>query len=221
VARSRLIVLLRLPLLGQVKSRLAAGLGSEQALSAYRHLLAATLDSVRELESVELRHTPDDGLLDAALPLRADWQTTGQGPGDLGTRMNRAFEEGFSLGFDRLVVIGTDCPYLTADDIRAAWKALETHDLVLGPATDGGYWLVGLRRSQPELFCDMAWGSASVCLETRRRAANLGLRSHLLRELPDVDTPADWGAYQSYRNANPSTSPLFASGPAADNLPFR
>lgn len=217
----RLIVFLRAPQLGRVKTRLAAGLGDEAALAAYRHLLNATTEAIRDVDSVELRYTPDDAASAVEPWRRTGWTLSAQGAGDLGERLIRAFAEGFGGGFDRIAVIGTDCPYVTAGDVRAAWEALHTGDVVLGPAADGGYWLIGLRRPQPGLFRGMSWGGETVFRETRRRAVELGLTVAVLRELPDVDTTTDWEAYQAFREANPATSPLFAGGPAPDNLPFR
>ncbi len=217
----RLIVFLRAPQVGQVKTRLAAALGGEATLAAYRHLLDVTLGAVRELDSVELRYTPDNASLSVEPWRRSGWSTATQGGGDLGERLVRAFADGFASGADRIAVIGTDCPHVTAEDIRWAWEALMSHDVVLGPATDGGYWLIGLRSPQPGLFSGMRWGGETLFQETRRRAVEFGLTVAVLRELPDVDTVADWEAYQASRAAKPATSPLFAGGPAPDNLAFR
>jgi rSAM/selenodomain-associated transferase 1 len=212
---------MRAPLLGQVKTRLAVGLGAEVTLAAYRHLLDVTTKAVRGFDSVEFRYTPDDASSTVEPWRRKGWSTAAQGAGDLGERLVRAFSDGFASGFDRIVVVGTDCPYVTDEDIRRAWEALKTHDVVLGPATDGGYWLIGLRSPQPGFFSGMNWGGETVFAETRRRVVELGLTVSVLRELPDVDTVADWEAYQAFRASNPTTSPLFASGPAPDNLGFR
>lgn len=215
------MVFLRAPQLGQVKTRLAAGLGPEATLAAYRHLLDVTTEALREFDCVELRYTPDDALLRVEPWRRNGWSLSPQGTGDLGERLVRAFDDGFAAGFDRIAVIGTDCPYVTADDIRSAWEALTTKDVVMGPAADGGYWLIGLRTPQPALFARMSWGGETVFEETRRRAEELGLTVAVMRELRDIDTVADWEAYQAFRAASPATSPLFAGGLAPDNLAFR
>jgi glycosyltransferase A (GT-A) superfamily protein (DUF2064 family) len=83
---------------------------------------------------------------------------------------------------------------VTAADIEQAWLALEEHDLVLGPATDGGYWLIALQQPQPSLFHDIPWSSEHVLQETLQRATAAGLRVHQLRTLSDVDTAEDWRA---------------------------
>jgi glycosyltransferase A (GT-A) superfamily protein (DUF2064 family) len=111
--------------------------------------------------------------------------------------LERCFRDAFAAGHDRVVVIGSDCPYLTAADIHDAWVALEGCDLVLGPALDGGYWLIGLAAPQPGLFRGIAWSTSTVLAQTREKAAGSGLRVHDLRILSDVDTETDWRKYQA------------------------
>jgi rSAM/selenodomain-associated transferase 1 len=117
-----------------------------------------------------------------------------------GERLDRAFTEAFGTGARRVVVIGSDCPEIASDDIEKAWAALREFDLVLGPATDGGYWLLGLRAPQPQLFRGIPWSSATVLNETLARARPTGLSVHLLRELSDIDTVEDWRTFLA-RNA--------------------
>jgi rSAM/selenodomain-associated transferase 1 len=114
-----------------------------------------------------------------------------QGAGDLGARMLRAFRERLAGEGSRAVIIGTDCPSLDAATIASAFAALEDHDLVVGPALDGGYYLVGLQAPQPVLFRDMPWGTARVLSETLERAAAAGLSVARLQPLADVDRPED------------------------------
>jgi len=111
--------------------------------------------------------------------------------------MNAAFVEAFREGVNRVVIIGSDCPALTAEDLEQAWRALDTRDVVLGPATDGGYWLIGLREPQSALFERIAWSTSTVLAETIDRAHRTGLRVGQLRQLTDVDTEADWLNYLS------------------------
>jgi uncharacterized protein len=91
-----------------------------------------------------------------------------------------------------VVIIGSDCVELASKDIRCAWRELKTHDVVVGPAMDGGYWLIGLRAPRPELFEGIHWSTDAVLGETLQRAKALGLRIQLLRILSDVDTAEDW-----------------------------
>lgn len=114
-----------------------------------------------------------------------------QGPGDLGSRMAGAFEAAFAAGAQRTMIIGTDCPDITPDLIEDAFERLASADLVLGPATDGGYFLVGLRQPYPALFEGISWGQETVLRQTRKRAQELGLTTSLLAALSDVDRPED------------------------------
>lgn len=114
-----------------------------------------------------------------------------QGEGDLGERMHRACEQAAAEGAVHIVAVGADCPEITAVLLHEAYQRLETADLVLGPATDGGYYLIGLRRPRRSLFVDMAWGGEQVLDETLRRADQLGLVTCLLPVHSDVDRPDD------------------------------
>jgi len=195
VTNRRLCVFVKAPRAGFVKTRLAAGLGDAAALAAYRRLLDVTLDRVRELAEVELRFTPDDAAGELGQWLRPGWTAAPQGGGDLGERLLRAVAEAHAQGIERLVIIGSDCPHVTAADIRLAWARLEEQDVVLGPARDGGYWLIALRAVRPELFRDIPWSSGEVLRQTLRRAQETGLTVSLLHELGDVDTVEDWAEF--------------------------
>jgi uncharacterized protein len=181
--------------LGTVKSRLAASIGASEALAAYNLLVHRILATLAPLSGVELCFTPDDAADQLRGWLHPGWQLRPQGTGDLGARMNAAFTHAFDAGADRAVLIGSDCPGITVDDIEQAWEVLGDSDVVLGPARDGGYWLVGLRRAQPDLFHAMRWSTNTVFRETLARARTARLRVRLARELVDVDTEEDWWEY--------------------------
>lgn len=195
----RLLVFLKVPRLGRVKTRLAASIGEEAALQAYRGMVAATLGAAGSWREVELRFAPDDGLGEVEPLLRPGWSAVGQGEGNLGSRLERAFNDAFREGTQRVLVIGSDCPSMQASDLLDAEEALSSADVVLGPASDGGYWLLGLRRPAPYLFRDMPWSTDTVFAETRRRVEAAGLRLVTLRTLSDVDTEADWQAWVTER----------------------
>jgi rSAM/selenodomain-associated transferase 1 len=192
---NKLIIFVKAPRPGFVKTRLASTIGASEAVRAYRRLVETLLGRLANLTTVELRYSPDDALREIQPWLRPDWEARPQTLGDLGQRLNSAFAETFGAGSERVVIIGSDCPEVEPADIQKAWTALLAHDVVLGPATDGGYWLIGLRQSQPFLFQDMAWSTAAVMPETLKRiqAARLGV--HLLRPLSDIDTEADWSRF--------------------------
>lgn len=192
-----LIVFLKAPRVGEVKTRLAADIGAQAATEAYRRLVQTVLRKIENLKHVELRFTPADAEREIRPWLNPGWRAAPQCEGDLGKRLHNAFENAFAGGAERVVIIGSDCPYLTAGDICTAWEKLRTFDLVLGPAGDGGYWLIGLRAPQPKLFEDIPWSSDEVLGQTLARAKALGLTIHLLRILGDVDTGEDWREFKS------------------------
>ena len=192
---NRLMVFIKAPRPGFVKTRLAESLGAVEACVAYRRLVEQLLGRLRGLAGVELRFAPDDAEAEVRPWLNEGWSSSRQGEGDLGRRLTRAFDEAFSGSNGPVVVIGSDCPEVTAADIHSAWDALGTHDVVVGPATDGGYWLVGLRAPQADLFNGISWSTAQVCAETIHRAARAGLSVFQLRTLSDVDTLEDWQKY--------------------------
>ena len=192
LAADRLIVFVKAPRPGSVKTRIAEALGAKAAAAIYRILAERVLANLAGLREVELRFAPDDALPEIAPWLRRGWRACPQGEGDLGVRLQRAFADAFAAGARRVVVIGSDCPEVGAADIREAWQALAGADVALGPARDGGYWLIGLAQPQPRLFTDMPWSTAGVFRQTVERAGALGLRVARLRQLADVDTAADW-----------------------------
>jgi len=196
----KLIMFVKAPLPGVVKTRLAKTIGAEAAASAYRILVETLLRQLQSLNEVELRFTPDDEVESIRPWLRAGWQAQPQGAGDLGQRLDTAFKQTFSARVRRAVVIGSDCPEVTPDDLNTASAALRTRDVVLGPAADGGYWLIGLRHPQPSLFERIEWGTSKVLIQTMQRARESLLTVHLLRELRDVDTADDWRAFLATQN---------------------
>ena len=193
----KLIIFLKAPRAGSVKTRLARTLGADAACAAYRELVETLLGNLAKLSEVELRFTPDDAESEIRSWLRKGWSARPQSEGDLGCRLRRAFDEAFLAGATNVVIIGSDCPEVCATDIREAWRELRAHDVVIGPAVDGGYWLIGLRQPQPQLFEGISWSSEKVLGETMQRAKAAGLRIQVLRILMDVDTEVDWRAFQS------------------------
>jgi len=191
----KLIVFVKAPRPGHVKTRLAETLGAEAACAAYRRLVETQLHQLSSLPEVELRFAPDDAVAEIQPWLRPSWRARPQGDGDLGRRLRSAFAEAFAAGNKAVVIVGSDCPEVTAADIREAWRELRTFDLVVGPATDGGYWLIGLRQPQPALFEGIRWSSEFVLAETLARARARRQRIQLLRILTDVDTAKEWADF--------------------------
>ncbi len=206
----RVIVFVRAPELGRVKTRLAATLGAERALSVYRELLGVTLDTLRPHADVELRITPDGAAegfgRSLGLELPPDWRIRSQGVGDLGARLSRAVEEAFATASGLVVAIGCDCPEITLADVEEAGRLLSGADVVFGPANDGGYWLIGLKRPVPEVFQGIAWGGPQVLAQSLDQLSRKGLTALLLRPLGDIDTAADWQAWQARSTNADSTT---------------
>ena len=188
-----LAVFLKAPRPGAVKTRLVPALGAEAAAGLYRALAEAVVAATRpdpgEYERLFF-FTPGDARaeVEAWFPGEALVAQDGQ---DLGARMSSAFDDAFRRGGDRVVLVGSDVPSLSREDVGFALSALEDHDLVLGPARDGGYYLIGLTRPRPALFENMAWGTGSVFAATMERAAALGLTVRVLQERRDIDTLED------------------------------
>jgi rSAM/selenodomain-associated transferase 1 len=110
---------------------------------------------------------------------------------DLGARMAQAFSSLFAQGYQQVVLVGTDLPVLPATHCTQAFSLLNTHDLVLGPSTDGGYYLIGLRRPVPDLFVGIPWSTEHVFEKTQALATHLGLQMSLLPQVRDLDTADD------------------------------
>jgi uncharacterized protein len=197
---SRLIIFTRFPEPGKTKTRLIPALGPKGAADLQRQMTEQTLIWVRRLAAEST----------VALEVRFEggnkrgfqkWLGQGlhfvpQGIGNLGKRMARAFQEAFQEGAGFVVLIGSDCPGLSPSIGSEAFAALEGHDVVLGPANDGGYYLIGLRQMVPQLFDAIPWGTEIVFSKTLDIAKGLGLRMHCLVPLDDVDRPEDlpvWG----------------------------
>lgn len=152
-----LILMLKYPVPGAVKTRLVPALGERRASELYRAMVRHTLDETRRFaakSAVSLTARVAGGLDDEAVRqwLGGAVRFRSQGDGDLGLRMERAVKDAFAEGASSVVVIGADCPELTVKHLDAAFRALDGDEAVFGPAADGGYYLIGLRRWIPELF---------------------------------------------------------------------
>ncbi len=201
----RVLVFLKVPRAGRVKTRLAHAIGARNAARLYRAFLADTLATVAESEawSVEAHFAPPESplarvrsLLPAGLRSRA--RLVPQARGTLGHRMAGAIKRAFREGAPAVLLVGSDCPLLTRGHLERALRALGDRDLVLGPAADGGYYLIGLRKPSVGVFRRIPWSTGSVLARTLERAETLGLSTTLLGELSDIDTLEDLNALRRY-----------------------
>lgn len=185
-----LIIFARNPVLGKVKTRLAREVGDEKALQIYLKLLEHThkvADHVEAQKHVFYTENVDEfGLLDYF-----KFQKKIQEGSDLGERMHNAMKSGFDEGYRNVIIIGSDCIELSTEVINEAFEALRTNDCVLGPASDGGYYLIGLRVLQDFLFQDKPWSTSDVLLDTLLDLQNAQLSYKLLPTLNDIDTKTD------------------------------
>ena len=199
-------VMVRVPVAGQVKTRLIPALGAEGACRLYRAMVDDIL--VQAQATGVLIHLFYTGGRETQLPL--SWrqgvdQRSVQRGADLGARMAHVFATCFAE-FEQVVLIGSDIPDMNAQIVLQAIESLKTHDVVINPTKDGGYCLLGLRRGVEfgAIFEDMPWSTDQVFAMTRQRLEGLGLGVGLLPILGDIDTPADLLAYQ--KNPNPAAS---------------
>jgi len=200
ISKERLIIFTRYPETGSTKTRLIPLLGAEGAANLQRKMTEHTLSRMKGLTAsndftIEIRH--DGGNEDVMKQwLGSEFEYASQGDGDLGCRMKRAFEDAFKSGAAAVVIIGTDIPELTAVDITKAFAALKQKKMVLGPAKDGGYYLIGLQKNEfspdvDDLFTGITWGERDVLKKTLKIASDFGLSYSLHKEMDDVDRPED------------------------------
>lgn len=180
------------PVLGQVKTRLAADIGEQQACDVYQSLLVNTLkNTVCDDWRTELWCAPDSSnpFLQAlgkeySIQLKVQWQ------GDIGERMLFALQGGLNRA-EKVVLIGTDCPVITNDYITAAFDALDSCDVVFGPVEDGGYILVGCKKKDGQIFTNVEWSRAETLKQNVESVERCGLSYQLLTALWDVDIAED------------------------------
>lgn len=190
-APSALMVFAKAPRPGRVKTRLAASVGDKAAVDVYRALGRTVVEKVAGGSfQTWVCFDPPDATSEMRRWLGEGLAYRPQSAGDLGDRMSEAIRYGLTIA-DRVCVIGTDAPDVDRGLVESAISALDGHDVVLGPAVDGGYYLIALDAPQPQLFQDIPWSSEAVLERTLAAARRSGLDVHLLRELRDVDHVED------------------------------
>ena len=187
--KSAVIILIRNPVLGCVKTRLAADIGSLNALNVYKTLLSYTRNITNSIDSSRLLFYSD------FIDFNDDWEDGIykkylQSGNDFGEKMLNAFKIALAQ-HESAVIIGSDCFELNSKIINLAFKKLKKFDIVIGPAKDGGYYLLGLKKVFPQLFQDKTWSTDSVLSETVNTVKDLDLTYDLLPLLGDIDTLQD------------------------------
>jgi hypothetical protein len=193
VSAVRIVVFAKAPLAGLAKTRLIPALGAEGAAELAQRMLRHTIATAMaaEVGPVELCVTPAPAAAPwTALALPEALQWSEQGAGDLGERMARAAKRVIDAG-ESVLLIGTDCPELSAERLQQAAMDLQTRQVSLWPTFDGGYALLGLTRFHPALFSNIAWSTSAVARVTLDRIAQLDWSVHTHAKLHDIDEPAD------------------------------
>ncbi len=194
-----LLIFIRNPEPGKVKTRLARTTGDAEALRIYQILLDKTRQAALEVQAERWLLYSD--FLDQADAWPADsFQKMVQHSGDLGERMAQAFQAAFAAGARQVVIIGSDCPDLTGSILEQAFRALKTADCVVGPVPDGGYYLLGMRAFEASFFQNIAWSTDTVRSTTLERMAAAGKTCILLPMFTDVDTEEDWLGWLAKEN---------------------
>lgn len=164
-SKNLLIIFTRNPALGKGKRRLAATVGDEAALDIYKFLLNHTVTITSHLYAEKLVYYSEE-IWENDIWDNSKYGKKIQSGNDLGARMAKAFEDGFRNNFEKIIIIGSDMYDLSQGDLEAAFKTLENHDFVVGPAEDGGYYLLGMTKYMPQLFENKKWGTKTVLKDT-------------------------------------------------------
>lgn len=189
-SKNLLIIFYRNPELGKVKTRLAKTLGDEKALAIYLALSSHTRFITKNLTIDKVIYYSKFVDTEDVWP-NTTFQKKLQNGNDLGEKMNNAFVEGFQSGYERVCIIGTDCFELSRDIIKQAFDQLHTNDAVIGPAKDGGYYLLGMKKHMPELFRNKMWSTDTVATDTIQNFKDLSIIYTQLEVLTDVDEEKD------------------------------
>ncbi len=192
-ADNALLIFIKNPIPGKVKTRLASSVGDEEALRIYRELLGHTrkvTSAVDTTRCLYYSHFIDE---------KDEWnpnlfQKHLQYEGDLGMRMSMAFKDQ-TTNHSKAIIIGSDCAQITASIIQDAFNGLDESDVVIGPSFDGGYYLLGMNSWHPGLFQDIEWSTSSVYESTLSSIKSLGLTYRALPTLSDIDYLEDWQKY--------------------------
>lgn len=191
MSKNVLILFTKNPELGKVKTRLASTVGDEKALEIYNQLLDYTRD-IAEQVAVQKDIYYAWSITENDRWSRPNFIKKVQVEGDLGAKMLDAFMQSFQEGKEKVVIIGSDCAEIHPTDIEKAYQALENNDVVIGPALDGGYYLLGMNYLIPEIFTNKPWSQEELFDVTTKELKSLQKTVHLLSPKSDIDYEEDW-----------------------------
>jgi rSAM/selenodomain-associated transferase 1 len=196
MTKELVIVFVRNIKLGKVKTRLAKIIGNQGAFEIYSELVKVTEKATQRIKS-DKRIYFSDSLENTKC--QNNYKAVQKGK-NLGERMKNAFQKGFDDGYERIVLIGSDLPDITASHIANGLQALKNHDTVFGPAEDGGYYLVGLSKMHTFIFENKPWSQSHLLTETLNELKNRNIPFDVLEILNDIDTFEDLEASSFYKN---------------------
>lgn len=181
---------------GKVKTRIAKDLGEERALEIYEFLLKNTYKNLGDVDHMDILLFFSDYQEEVTLkPKSGQLSTHIQIGNDLGQKMFLAFKEAFKLGYEKVLIIGTDCPEIRTVHLQTAMEKLDTNEVVFGPAKDGGYYLLGLKKLYTFIFEGIPWSTDKVLELSLLRLKEKDMSFECLETLSDIDTAKDWEAF--------------------------
>lgn len=190
VNKNLLLIFIKNPERGNVKTRLARSIGDDQALKVYRKLLSITKSATDQL-NVDRQIWYSNFIDDEDLWSTGGYEKKLQQGDDLGERMEQAFRQAFTDDYEKVVIIGSDCATLTSQIIERAFRALDDNEVVIGPSQDGGYYLLGMKSFYQDLFAGINWSTPAVYEETISKVQKLNLSFELMPKLNDIDNKQD------------------------------
>ncbi len=185
-------IFLKNPEIGKVKTRIAQGSSDEKALEIYHQLITSTIKNASNADCTLVAFYSNHLQVELATPAKQHLLQSGNG---LGEKLKNALRELEQTGFEKKMIIGSDCPYITSEIINEAFDSLEENDLVVGPTFDGGYYLIGMKSIHKPLFENIQWSTEYVFGETIEKAKKLNLKIWSLKKLSDIDYFEDWERY--------------------------
>lgn len=197
--KEAIIIFVRNPELGKVKTRLAKEIGDELALQVYIKLLQHTHNCVSAMDCDRFVYYVDEITMNDLWENNLYHKKVQQG-NNLGERMMLAFSQLFQQGYSKIIIIGTDCPGLTIHILKDAFKKLNETDIAIGPSTDGGYYLLGMKIVHPQLFQDIQWSTDTVLKVTQKIILSINKSATLLPELTDIDEAKDLEQFDLFNN---------------------
>jgi rSAM/selenodomain-associated transferase 1 len=197
VSNRAVIVFLKNPIAGKVKTRLASSIGDEKALKVYKKLMHHTINIVSDSDAdIFLFFSPD---IPKNLDFPSEMKIVLQNGSDLGEKMKNAFRYVFEENYEQVVIVGSDCPELKSTHLNQAFSFLDVVDVVFGPAIDGGYYLLGMKKLHDSFFEKKQWSTDSVLMDTLENIRSQNLDYSQLEKLSDLDTIEDYKKFPEFQ----------------------